>query len=302
MKLDPRHLVAIELIRRTGGLTRAAEAIGTSQPALSRLVSDLEVRLDGSLFDRNTRPWRLTKLGLALARQGASILFAQERAANEVESFRSGTGGRLRIAGPPFFTDGVISRLLPEFRRRYPDVTFLLRYGYGQELREAVIDGRADLAIYPREIGELDDELAFTMLLEASNRIVCRDEHPILKLAYPSPLALLDYGWVSPPDGSPLAADMVSVLSEMSMQEARIVFFGGSLASVLSYLQNSDCLSVLPEATIAAMGPVFQVRPVPIEARTARRAIGVLTKPVEGLDFTTRTMIDFLIERVGNLS
>ena len=106
------------MIRRERGLTRAALALGTSQPALSRLVSDLEIRLDAPIFDRSARPWSLTKLGASLALQGASILRAQEFASREVQEFRSGTKGMLRIAGPPFFTDGVNSRLLPTFRDR----------------------------------------------------------------------------------------------------------------------------------------------------------------------------------------
>lgn len=295
MKIDPRHLIAVETIRRAGGLTRAADQLGTSQPALSRLVSDLELRLNGGVFDRSTRPRSTTKLGEALSRQGAAILHAQDRASNEVDLFHHGTAGKLRIAGPAFFTDGVISRLLPAFHRRHPDISFEIVYGYADELRAAVREGRADLALYPRSVGDLDEGLEFTFLLEAANRIVCRVGHPILKLAYPSPLALLDYSWVRPPDGSPLAADMNAVLSAMDMAEANIIFSGGSLASVLSFVENSDSLAVLPGKTIEAIGPLFSVQAVPVEVETPRRPLGVLTPPADELDFTTRTFVEFLV-------
>ena len=295
MKVDPRHLMAIDIIRDTGGLTRAAEQLGTSQPALSRLVSDLELRLGAPVFDRANRPWKITKFGASLAIQGAAIRNAQERAANEIGLFHLGATGKLRIAGPAFFTDGVISRLLPEFHRRHPEISFEITYGYAEDLRAAVREGRADLAIYPRGVGDLDGSFEFTFLLEAANQIVCRQGHPILKLAYPSPLALLDYSWVRPPDGSPLAADMIAVLSAMDMAEAKIVFSGGSLASVLSFVENSESLAVLPGKTIETIGPLFSVQAVPVDVETPRRSIGILTRPAQELDFATRTFVEFLV-------
>ena len=74
---------------------------------------------------------------------------AQEPAGREVQEFRSGTKGMLRIAGPPFFTDGVISRLLPSFRDRHGSVSFTVSYGYGGELKDAVRHGWVDLFLVP---------------------------------------------------------------------------------------------------------------------------------------------------------
>ena len=50
MRLEAKHLATLEVIRREGGLTRAAASLGTSQPALSRLVNDLEIPRDAEVF------------------------------------------------------------------------------------------------------------------------------------------------------------------------------------------------------------------------------------------------------------
>lgn len=294
MKIDSRHLSAIEIIRRTGGLTRAAAELATSQPALSRLVADLEARLNAPLFDRGTRPWGLTKLGESLAAQGAAILRAQERATGEVARFRGGRSGVLRIAGPPFFTDGVVSRILPRFREQNPDVSFEISYGYAQDLRRVVLRGQSDLAFYPLGVGGVEPELHFTRLQEMRNVIACREGHPILRLAYPRPLALMDYDWIIPPEGSPLGQDMQTVLSRLEMQEVNIVFTGGSLASVLNYLEGSDCLAVLPETTVNAIGRLFRIQAVPIQTDTPSRIMGILSRPQDEIDAITRTFIGFM--------
>lgn len=297
MNIEPKYLAAIEVIHREGGLTRAAEKLQTSQPALSRLVSDLEIRLDAPIFDRSTRPWTLTKLGAALARQGASVLRAQDIARREIHQFKFETGSKLRIAGPQFFTDGVVTRLLPEFQHAHPDVSFEISYGYAGQLLDAVRTGRVDIAIFPRGVGEFEEDLTFIPLDDARNVVACRDGHPILKLAFPRPLALLDYGWIRPPVGSPLASDMEVVLADLDMHEARIEFSGGSPASVLSYLERSDCLTVLPESTVLAIGQLFGIRVVPIETRPPKRTLGILCKTLEELDNTSRVLVNFLRQK-----
>ncbi|MDE0209931.1 MAG: LysR substrate-binding domain-containing protein [Boseongicola sp.] len=97
-----------------------------------------------------------------------------------------------------------------------------------------------------------------------------------------------------PPQGSPLAADMQMVLSELDMQEVEVVFEGGSLASVLSFPEGSDCLTVLPETTVAEIGSQFGVQAVPIQVRPPRRSLGMLSRSPRELDNTSRTFVRFL--------
>lgn len=293
MKIDPKHLAAIEVVRREASLTRAAAAIGTSQPALSRMLSDLESRLGARLFDRRSRPWKLTRLGEVFARQGATVLRAQAQASEGFEHFTAGGRDSLRLAGPPFFTDSAISVCLARFRSEHPNVSFELTYGYSEELRDAVRSGRADIAVYPVGLGDVVADLTFTPLIDGKNVIACRDGHPILRLAYPRPLALLEYGWVSPPPGSPLALDMATILADLDMREAEIVLSGGALAAVMSFVANSDCLTVLPEAAVLTLGRIFDLRIVPIETRTPHRPLGLLSRPAPELTYASRAFLDF---------
>ena len=296
MKIDAKHLAALEVIREEGSLTRAAAVLATSQPALSRLVSEFEHRLASPLFDRSVQPWRLTKLGEALALQGRAVLRAQNRATSELVDFRTGRSGTIHLAGPPYFSDSVIVSLLPRFCEKNPGVSFQISYGYAAELRDAVMSGRSDLALYPLPEGDTPGDLEFSRMFDAQNVIACRAGHPILELAYPRPLALLDYGWIVPPEGSPLAQDMRTVLSYLDMDAAEIVFAGASLAGVLRFLQQSDCLAVLPELTVASLGKPYGIQRVPIDTQTPRRTLGVLSRPRNELDLKTKGCLDFLLE------
>ena len=132
MDIDPKHLATLYVIRERKGLTAAASLLGTSQPALSRLISDLEVRLGAPLFDRSVRPWQMTNLGESLASQGSAIRVALSRANLAIEQFKSGTEGLLKLGGTPYLCEAVLPPLITAFQNSMPDVCIdHVKFGVG---------------------------------------------------------------------------------------------------------------------------------------------------------------------------
>lgn len=297
MDIESKHLAAIEIIREKGGLTQAAIKLKTSQPALSRLLSELEARLGAPLFDRTLRPWKLTALGEALALQGRAILSAQSRAHIAVSQFQTGDAGLIKLGGTPYFTDSVVTSLVAEFQQAHPELRIDVLYGYSAELTALVRQREIDLALCPLDTVALNPALEFTSLALARNVIACRTGHPLMKLTYPRPLALLDYGWVVPPAGSPLAQDLHTVLSGLGMSDVKVAFSGGSLASVLNYLRHSDCLSVLPESTVKQLGDAYDVATLKIETSTPHRRIGIITNSDDFQPNILKLLIEFIKSR-----
>ncbi|WP_429925338.1 helix-turn-helix domain-containing protein [Agrobacterium vitis] len=68
MKIDSEHLEILAVIVEKGGLTEGAEALGKSQPSVSRTMALLEERVGTPLFEAGRRPLRPTELGNQLAR------------------------------------------------------------------------------------------------------------------------------------------------------------------------------------------------------------------------------------------
>ena len=67
MKIDSEHLEILALIVEKGGLTEGAEALGKSQPSVSRSMTLLEKRVGMPLFEPGRRPLRPTELGASAA-------------------------------------------------------------------------------------------------------------------------------------------------------------------------------------------------------------------------------------------
>lgn len=116
------ELEAVVAIAREGSFRRAALALGMSTTALSNAIAKLETNLGARLFNRTTRSVSLSDAGRAFVEQISPALDDIQSAMAGVRSQQHTPSGTLRINA---FTAGareIMSPLVLEFLRRYPDV------------------------------------------------------------------------------------------------------------------------------------------------------------------------------------
>lgn len=276
MKLDERHLIQLAAVVQAGGVTEGAAMIGLSQPAVSRTIALLERRLAEPLFARGRRPLQPTPLGRMLAEIGQTMLIASRRASEVVEDFHLGRTGVVRIGGTPFFMDALISGVIAEFQNASPDVRIEQSYGYVPELQAALHAGRIDLAVCPLAILDEGSALTFREILPGRNVVACRATHPLLMKRKIRKSDLLDFPWIAPPAGSPLMADLNSLMLSLGATEIKIRYSGGSLTSAMTYLKGTDALTVLPHGVVFAFRKEGAITALPMAIPHPDRALGLL--------------------------
>ena len=301
MQIDPKHLMQLAAIVEAGGFTEAAARLGTTQPALSRTVALLEKRLGEPLFLRAKRPFTATAVGLALAEQGRAVLAAARKASERVEQFRQGEDGAIRIAGPPFFMDALVSGLVADFQSQYPRVRVDQSYAYTSDLVSMVRAAQIDMAFCPIDLLEPDEDIAFTPLIKARNVFACRAEHPLISKRRIGASDLLGYPWIAPPANSPLNADLKSALVSMGADTIRISYSCGSLAGLLNHLKRSDCLTVLPHSVVFAMRQEGEVSALPLVLQHPDRQIGILRSQAHAATPTSDRFAGFVSDRFDEL-
>lgn len=185
--IDIRQLRAFVAVAEELNFHRAADRLHIVQPALSRLIKNLEDEVGVSLLERSTRHVRLTEAGkvfLDEARTTLNHLSSAVRAAREADS---GATGTLRLA----YMDFSVHRLLPDMvaaaTQREPGIRAELVYMSTAQQRQALLEGRIDLGII---IGTMSAPSVETRLLaEEPLVVVMAADHP---LAAPAQLALHD--------------------------------------------------------------------------------------------------------------
>lgn len=276
MKIDSEHLEILAVIVEKGGLTEGADALGKSQPSVSRSMSMLEDRIGMPLFEPGRRPLRPTELGASLARIGARIRAANQEASTLLQRFRQGHAGRLRVGGSPIFMDGVVSTMIADFQSRHSDVQIDQSYGYLDDLTAGLRSGALDLAILPLHPKQVPADMAFTPLLAGNNVIACRAGHPLTRRKAITLADIQPYSWIAPPADSPLFRDLQRALKSIGREEFRVSFSGGTLASIQAVMAGSDSLTVLPYSVVFLSRHANQLEALPLKIDHPDRQLGLM--------------------------
>jgi DNA-binding transcriptional LysR family regulator len=125
---------------------RAAEALGTSQSAVSQRIKMLEENLGVNLFERHHRGVRLTQAGRSFLQEVSQGLEHLEYAVKSVGMMIRGEQGHLGIGLYSPIADGFLADLLNAYRERYPQVDIEIAEGRAHDLIRHVREERLDIS------------------------------------------------------------------------------------------------------------------------------------------------------------
>lgn len=124
--INPRQLEAFRGVILTGTMTAAGEMLRISQPAVSRLIRDLEQDLGLHLFERNGARITPTDEALMLYEDVERFFVGSERIREAVAAIRELSAGNLRIAAMPNISLGYLPTILDEFLADRPRVSVVV--------------------------------------------------------------------------------------------------------------------------------------------------------------------------------
>ena len=125
MSFDTRLVNGVDVLAavvETGNFVRAAEALGLTQPAVSRAIARLETRLGVRLLDRTTRSVSLTDEGRQFYERVMPLLADMEEAASLVAGASHAVRGRLRVNIDPYFSRLLLAQHYHAFLETYPEM------------------------------------------------------------------------------------------------------------------------------------------------------------------------------------
>jgi len=177
--IEVRHLRIVEAVSRSGSVSRAAEQLNLTQPAVSHALRDLEDRLGVSLFERQTRRMAPTAEGLRLLESAGRVLDELRGVEHELEQFRDGHRGLIRLATGCYTCYYWLPRLLGAFAQAWPGVDVELRPEATANPVAALLEGNLDLAIL-QEL-EPDARVGSEVLFQDELVVVTAPGHPFTR-------------------------------------------------------------------------------------------------------------------------
>lgn len=176
MSLDFRQLQIIEAVARLGSVTRAAEELGLSQPAVSMQLKQIEERVGLPLLRRSGRLFVATEAGEEIVRSARQVAQTLADLDDALHRLRGLERGHLRL-GVVSTANYFLPDYLVAFRRRHPGITVTLHVANRDQVVQALEDNLVEIAI----IGRPPDssELFATRFMDNPLVVIAPPDHPL---------------------------------------------------------------------------------------------------------------------------
>lgn len=179
MEIELRHLRYFIAVAEERHFGRAAKGLHIAQPPLSRQIAQLEAELGAELFDRATRPVRLTAAGVAFLEEARSIVNHSRRALERGRRSARGEQSRLSVAALPWSHNGILPSVAGTFCSRFPDARLDISTRGPPEQADAILKRLVDVGL-TRPTAE-HRELRIEPLLEERMAVVLPERHPLAR-------------------------------------------------------------------------------------------------------------------------
>ncbi|MEL0154662.1 LysR family transcriptional regulator [Sphingopyxis sp.] len=172
-----RALRVFAEIMRTGSATAAGKQLSLSQPAVSRLIAQLEAQVGFDLFYRDRGKLVPTADGTKLIQEVELSLSSLDRFNSLVRDIAGYSAGTVRIVAPPSFAEGVLPDIVSRFRERFPGVEFSIDSRSVETARTMIAMRYVDCGFVKLPTDESD--LAIEQIVSSGSVCVMRGDHPL---------------------------------------------------------------------------------------------------------------------------
>lgn len=201
-RLALRHIEAFRAVMLGGSMTEAARRMHTSQPQVSRLISQLETITQFALFDRKGSKLSPTVDGLRFFEEVEKTFIGLAGLESAAAGIRSFGAGRLSVAAMPRLAGGLLARIVARFKQQYPEVTVSIHSGSDTAVNNWIASGFCDtgLAMLYGEAPHIQVEPVITTQCVA----VLPPGHPLARQRRLKPADFAGLPFISFPPGAPM--------------------------------------------------------------------------------------------------
>lgn len=180
--MDPRRLLVLRVVARTGSIAQAAHSLHLTAPAVSQQLAALERELGVAVIDRSGRRAALTVAGRLLAQTAERIHDELADGQRRLAELTGSLAGPLRVAAFQSVMGPLVAPALCRVALEHPEIETSVIESYGSTALDGLQRGELDVVLYEHDAGENPPSgpgLATTKLLFDPYRLVMPATWPI---------------------------------------------------------------------------------------------------------------------------
>ncbi|MDO4322241.1 MAG: LysR family transcriptional regulator [Lachnospiraceae bacterium] len=284
--------IALQKIVELGSFSKAAEALGYSQSAMSQMIASLEEELSVKLLNRFRTGAKLTIEGAELYPYLEKTIYQYLAVQEKAKEIRGLETGVIRMGTLASISAHWMPGLLKDFQTRYPGVEFVIHQGDYTSIQEWIRTGAIDFGfVNPKAVSGMETivlkEGAMLAVLPENHPLAEKEVIPLEDLA-PEPFILLEEGHYYEP---------LEAFKSIGVSP-NIKYTIHDDYAIMTMVEAGLGVSILAELVLHRTNYRIVLRPtLPAISRTI--AIGYKDK--SSLPMASRRFIECLRERIGQL-
>lgn len=282
-----RHLqlmVALDEFRHLG---RTAEFLSVTQPAVSKMLTEVEAMLELTLFQRSTRGTEPTPSGQAIVRFARSVLAEYERTRDEITAVESGAAGRTRVGSMVVALPVLLARGVELLKARSAQATVLVEEGDLTRLLPKLRLGELDLFVGRLEPGYASPDLVTEALYNEPMVAVAAPGHPLASKAKPTWADLAAGPCVLPPPWASLRVKLEQQFLRHGLQPPTDLIETASYLALATFLAQRGAVGFMARSVARHFESGGSVRVLKLDVPVDLPPVGLIT--LRGRQQTTTT-------------
>ncbi len=276
-RLRLRQLRLMLALQDMGSLRRAADSMGITQPAATKMLHEAEDLLGVELFSRMPRGMEATPSGVTVTSCARRVFAKLSGMREDLVALESGSLGRVSVGAIPAQASSLLTRTIAEMKRTHPRLSMSIQVDSSDVLVQALLTDQLDVVLGRIPGGIHTEELLFDSLGEEELCVIAGRQHPMAHATELSWADIQDMTWVLQQHPSPLRSMINQVFHDARLEVPDSIIETTSIMTLLSLVQQTDMLGVIPISVVADYPGRDRLAILPIKFDTQLPPFGLIT-------------------------
>lgn len=277
----------------------AADELSLTQPAVTKILQEIEDILSVALFDRSSTGISPTPIGREVIHFASNVVSDIERFAGLMTNLKLGGHGSLTLGTMMAGMHSVVPRALGELKTKRPLMTINLIAETSDKLLELLDTGTIEIAVARLTNPLQSAAFEFEPISNEEIWVFVRKGHELARRPHVTLADLHNDSWVLQPPMSPLRQMLLASFADVGIGELPNWIETTSIYSTLKIVQHTDMIAALPRPIVEEGIATGNFERIPIQLSRHLSAFGIVTRRGEKLTENGRLFVDMLRESIA---
>ena len=280
--MDFRQIEAFVKVVELASFSKAAEELYVSQPSISTYITSLEKELDTILLNRSTKVLSTTLAGERFLQKAKEMLLLKQETIAMLKNLSKDISGDIRILASSMPALYILPRMLAEFHKLYPDISYSVRQADTSEVVQGIAAHKADIGFAGSMVGNrrcdfyelANDELVFIAPNDGSYS--ASKKHTLEELLYSNNFISREFG-----SGTRIQYEKYFSENGILLDKINTCVSMDNTYSIINAVMNGLGISIVSELAVRHMFEQKLLMPIKLKNKLpVRKIYAVLNKNI----------------------